>query len=67
MISVTGQRFAGTSAGQAIATVTRKLSAAEPPELVAVTVTCAPATAASVGIEMRPVVASMLAPAPVTE
>ena len=40
---------------------------AEPPELVAVTVTTAPSTAASVGTETMPVAASTVAPPPVTE
>ena len=54
------------SAGQPIATLTRKLSDASPPELRAVTRTAAPVTIASVGMVTRPVAASTLAPAPVT-
>ena len=63
------QRAAGTAAGKSgrtASTVTRKLSDAEPPELLAVTVTRAPSTGVAVGIETRPVAGSTLAPAPVT-
>ena len=64
------QRAAGTAAGKSgrtASTVTRKLSDAEPPELLAVTVTRAPSTGVAVGIETRPVAGSTVAPAPDTE
>ena len=60
-------RLGATDASSTAAlTVSWKLSVAEPPELVTVTVTSAAAIAVSVGRLSTPVAASMLAPAPVT-
>jgi hypothetical protein len=50
----------------AASTVTLKAAEALPPELLAVTVTLAPATTAAVGMPTLPVAGSMLAPAPET-
>ena len=54
------------TAGATPRTLTLKPAEALPPELLAVTVTLAPVTSASVGMATLPVAGSMLAPAPST-
>jgi hypothetical protein len=56
-----------TGGSSAAATVTRKLTEAEPPEFAAVTVTVSAARSALVGIVTIPVEASIVAPPPATE
>ena len=54
------------TAGATPRTLTLKAADALPPELLAVTVTAAPATSAPVGMLTLPVAGSIVAPAPVT-
>ena len=66
-LSSGGQTISGaTVCGSAAATVTRKLLCAEPPELLAVTTTCASTRKVSVSRLTRPLAASTVAPSPLT-
>ena len=55
-----------TAAGLMAATLTLKLTEADPPEFVAVTVTATPESSVPVGRLTTPLAGSIVAPAPVT-